>query len=107
LQASILPEHATFVWHIAISPIVAHLQQHSIANSTPPFSITMSVQAPPTASEGLRERNVAQTAHEEQPSSGSSAIETPQDDEDVEKEQKTFGRTPSGTSKCESQRSCQ
>ncbi|PMD36036.1 phosphatidylethanolamine N-methyltransferase [Hyaloscypha variabilis F] len=55
------------------------------------------MQTSPRASEGLRVRNVPQTIQEEQPSSGSSPLDTPQDGEDLEKEQKTFGRTPSGT----------
>jgi hypothetical protein len=75
------------------------LQQHSTADSTPPFSANMSGQ-PSTIGgpEGLRERFVTQTIYEEGPSSGSSGLVTPQDGDDVEKERKTFGRTPSGTS---------
>jgi hypothetical protein len=48
--------------------------------------------------EGLRERNFAQTIREEGLSSGRTGLDTPQDGDDVEKERKTFGRTPSGTS---------
>jgi hypothetical protein len=76
----------------------AQVQRHSSADSTPPLSGNMSVQTPVGGCEGLRERNATQTIREEDSSSGSSGLETPQDGDDVEKEMKTFGRTPSGTS---------
>jgi phosphatidylethanolamine N-methyltransferase len=47
---------------------------------------------------GLRERNVPQTIREELSSGDSSGLNTPETGDDVEKEKKTFGRTPSGTS---------
>lgn len=61
----------------------------------------MSVQSPSQGPDGLRERNVAHTIREEESSGGSSGLDTPLDGDDVGKEKKTFGRTPSGTSKLE------
>lgn len=59
----------------------------------------MSAQSGPAGpSEGLRERKVAQDIREEDASTANSDLDTPQESDDVEKEQKTFGRTPSGTS---------
>jgi phosphatidylethanolamine N-methyltransferase len=61
----------------------------------------MSVQSPSQGSDGLRERNIAHIIREDESLGGSSGLDTPQDGDDVEKEKKTFGRTPSGTSKLE------
>jgi phosphatidylethanolamine N-methyltransferase len=59
----------------------------------------MSLQPSPSrGSEGLRERNFPQTIRDEVSSGGSSGLDTPETGDDVEKEKKTFGRTPSGTS---------
>ena len=58
----------------------------------------MSTQAgPAVGAVGLRERNVAHTIREGESSDPSSGLDTPQDGFELEKEQKTFGRTPSGT----------
>jgi hypothetical protein len=48
--------------------------------------------------EGLRERNIAHHVNESISSSATSGQVTPKPEEDVEKEKKTFGRTPDGTS---------
>jgi hypothetical protein len=53
---------------------------------------------PALQSEGLRERHVTQAISEEASSSVSSEPATPQNESEVEKEKKTFGRTPDGTS---------
>jgi len=50
--------------------------------------------------EGLRERINVPLATVEERSATSSGLETPVDEEEeLDKEQKTFGRTPDGTSK--------
>jgi phosphatidylethanolamine N-methyltransferase len=50
--------------------------------------------------EGLRERTVQALRDEAASGSGySSGQDTPQTENDVEKEKKTFGRTPDGTSR--------
>jgi hypothetical protein len=54
--------------------------------------------SPALQSEGLRERHVAQAISEEASPSVSSELGTPQNESEVEKEKKTFGRTPDGTS---------
>jgi hypothetical protein len=54
---------------------------------------------PDSQSGGLRERNVAMPTIESVDSVADSGQTTPADEEDVEREQKTFGRTPDGTSK--------
>jgi hypothetical protein len=54
--------------------------------------------SPALQSEGLRERHVAQAISEEASPSVSSELGTPQNECEVEKEKKTFGRTPDGTS---------
>jgi hypothetical protein len=49
----------------------------------------------PAFQEGLRERHVPK---DEEKSNSSSALDTPESEQDGEKEKKTFGRTPDGTS---------
>jgi hypothetical protein len=53
---------------------------------------------PDSRTEGLRERHVVPTISEESSSGLSSGQDTPQNEQDEEKEKKTFGRTPDGTS---------
>jgi hypothetical protein len=95
-----LPDSSTTAWHITSSCVVESFERHSPVPSTPPLSANMSAQASPAAwAEGLRERNVTQAIREEESSGSSSGLDTPQDGNEAQKEKKTFGRTPSGTSK--------
>jgi phosphatidylethanolamine N-methyltransferase len=60
----------------------------------------MSAQASLAAGvEGLRERSFAHAVREEESSGGSSGLDTPHEGDEIGKQKKTFGRTPSGTSK--------
>ena len=53
----------------------------------------------PAPQSGLRERHGIQPVREENVSGPSNGVNTPQSEPEVEKKQKTFGRTPDGASK--------
>jgi len=54
--------------------------------------------SPALPAEGLRERHLVPAVVETSSSTVSSGQNTPQNEDDVTKEKKTFGRTPDGTS---------
>jgi hypothetical protein len=54
---------------------------------------------PDSKSEALRERYVQNMRDRESSPGASSGEDTPQVEEELDKEKKTFGRTPNGTSK--------
>lgn len=68
-------------------------------DSSPQFYFNMSTSiTPDSRPEGLRERHVVPTINEESSSGLSSGQDTPQNEGAEEREKKTFGRTPDGTS---------
>lgn len=59
----------------------------------------MSTSATDLKGEALRARNVQSMPNLESSQTGRSGESTPQTEEEMDKEMKTFGRTPNGTSK--------